>query len=455
MGIGCLLNPDSCRVLDEKESVMISARKEYAIGQLLKNANDLEIKGNIPQAMDEIRKAIDLNPEDGNLYNRLGDLYLKTGDKKESMDNFRKGVDAFRRDNFLRNALALSKKILRHEPNGFDMYYTIADILVELGEKQDAAGYMFEYIEKQTEQNRTKEVLNAIDYLRSLEVKDDRIEERILEYYNAASKEAATVIPEVEKGKKRQKPEQVDVAEGPRPEFKLDETDKERKPRLVEFFDTTGVSKKDTGQLDESMKSVEQAIVDLRKTIRFDDVVLALEESLGSLSVEQRKAIGNMQQSVTDNLDNIRKSLKELYDGSGRSMKELHGTLDNLNKALSSLSKNQASIAQQQNSNLTDLNMNFRSLTEHSLNMIKSVQDNYKQATEEMCCRLDDTNDANGKLIASTNDMKQELSKMGDSLSKFIIAQASKEKKRDRYITIILVIISIICGLFVVSLIFK
>jgi len=213
--------------------------------------------------------------------------------------------------------------------------------------------------------------------------------------------------------------------------------------------------RKDIGQLDGSVKGVEQAIVDLREAMRFDEVVLALEKSLGALSAEQRKAIGNMQQSVTDNLDNIRRSLKELYQGSGRSMQELHGTLDNLNKALAGLSKNQASIAQQLNSNLTDLNLNFRSMTEHSLNIVKSVQKDYKQATDEMCCRLDDTKDANGKLVTSTNDMKQELSKMGDSLSKFVIAQASKEKKRDRYITIILVIISIICGLFVVSLIFK
>jgi len=429
---------------------MISARKEYAIGQLLKSANDLEIKGKIPEAMDEVRQAIDLNPEDGNLYNRLGDLYLKAGDKKESMDNFRKGVEAFRRDNFLRNALALSKKILRHEPNGFDMYYTIAD-----GEKQDAAGYMFEYIEKQVEQSGEKEVLNAIDYLRSLDVKDEKIEKRIADYYNTVAEEGTAAIHKSEKIRVKQQPAELPLAETTQSQTEIGEIDNERKARPVEVFDNSGALKKDIGQLDESMKGVEQAIVDLREAMRFDEVVLALEKSLGALSVEQRKAIGNMQQSVTDNLDNIRRSLKELYEGSGRSMQELNGILDNLNKALASLSKNQASIAQQQNSNFTDLNMNFKSLTEHSLNIIKSVQENYKRATEEMCCRLDDTNDANGKLVTSTNDMKQELSKMGDSLSKFIIAQASKEKKRDRYITIILVIISAICGLFVVSLIFK
>jgi tetratricopeptide (TPR) repeat protein len=435
---------------------MISARKEYAIGQLLKNANDLEIKGKVPQAMDEVRKAIDLNPEDGNLYNRLGDLYLKIGKKKESMENFRKGVEAFRRDNFLRNALALSKKILRHEPSGFDMYYTIADILVELGEKQDAAKYMFEYIEKQNEQGGTKEVLNAIDYLRGLEVKDDRIEERILDYYNAVTKEGTVATLEIEKSRKKPKPEQIDVAEGPRAEVKkLEEVEKDKKTGPVEVIDNTRALRKDIDRLDESVKGIEQAIGDLREAVSFDDVVFGLEKSLGALSAEQRKAIGDMQRSITDNLDNIRGSLKELGQGSDRSMQELHEMLDNLNKALASLSKNQANIAQQLSSNLVDLNVNFKSLNEHSLNTVKSVQEEYRRATEEMCCRLDDTKDANGKLVVSTNDMKKELGKMGDQLSKFVIAEAAKEKKRDRYITIILVIISVIAGLFVVSLFLK
>ena len=170
---------------------MISARKAYAIGQILKKANDLEIKGQVQEAIDEVRKAVDINPEDGNLYNRLGDLYLKLEDKDESLENFRKGVEAFRRDNFPRNALALSKKILRNAPDGFDMYYTIADLLVELDEKQDAAKYMFEYIEKQAKQEKEKEILNAIEYLQSLEIRDDRIQDRIAECYKMYNNDGA------------------------------------------------------------------------------------------------------------------------------------------------------------------------------------------------------------------------------------------------------------------------
>ncbi|UCD20382.1 MAG: hypothetical protein JSU64_04390 [candidate division WOR-3 bacterium] len=431
---------------------MISARKEYAIGQLLKNANDLEIKGKIPEAMDEVRKAIDLNPEDGNLYNRLGDLYLKIGKRDESMDNFRKGVEAFRRDNFLRNALALSKKILRHEPDGFDMYFTIADILVELGEKQDAAQYMFEYIDKQTEQNRTKEALNAIDYLRGLDVKDDKIEERILDYYNDVSKGDTSKAPKIEKSTKKPEPAEMKIPDSHRAETSAVGVKMGRKEIPVKVIDHTETLKRDVSQLGSSVKNIEEAFAGLREAVRFDEVGLSLEKSLATLSAEQRKAIADMQQSMKDNMDDISRSLKELRQSSDKNMEELHGTLDKLNRALASLSKNQASIAQQLSSNLTDLSVHLRSLGDQSAKAIKSVQEEYKRATEEMCCRLDDTKDANSKLVICSNEMKQELGKMSDQLSKYIIAQASKEKKRDRYMMIILIVISVIAGLFVVSL---
>ena len=79
-----------------------------------------------------------------------------------------------------------------------------------------------------------------------------------------------------------------------------------------------------------------------------------------------------------------------------------------------------------------------------------------------MCLRLEETKEANDKLVGAnytlvsvTGDMKQEISAMGESLSQYIAAQDTREKKRDRYVMVILIIISAICGLFVVSLILK
>ncbi len=439
---------------------MISPRKEYAIGKILKNANDLEIKGKVVEAISEVKKAVDLNPEDGNLYNRLGDLYMKLDEKEESIANFRKGVDAFRRDNFLRNALALSKKILRYEPDGFDMYYTIADLHSELDEKQDAAQYIFEYIEKQADQNKKKEILNAIDYLKSLEIRDERLQKRITECQALVQKGELDKIHAPDIVAKKIAPEQTEHAEPVaeakvEPQIQKRAMSNEQIATLIEESNGTRALKKDIGQLDVSVREVERAVVSLKEAVRFDEVVSSMKNSLGALSGEQKKALLGMQQSITDNLEKIEKSVKTLYQNSDKSMQDLHADLENLGKALASLSKNQANIAQQLNTNLANLNVNFKTLTDNSLNVMKSVQENYKEATDEMCHRLDDTKDASGKLLKSTIEMKQEIGEMSNSLSKYMINQEAKEKKRDRFMTIILVVISVICGLFVVSLIFK
>jgi len=441
---------------------MISARRAYAIGQILKKANDLEIKGNIEEAIDEVRKAVDINPEDGNLYNRLGDLYLKLDEKDESMENYRKGVEAFRRDNFPRNALALSKKILRYDPDGFDMYYTIADLLVELDEKTDAAKYMFECIEKQAKQDKKEGALNAIDYLKSLDIRDEKIQDQIIECYKMFGKdddakkyvkETASRKPKIDK----LTAEALLAHSAGTPDVKIEKIDK-----LLHEFNGASALRDDIGQLDAAVKEVENAVIELRKAIRLDEVVIALDKSLSALSGEQKKAIEMMRDSVIENLDHLQKSIKGLDQSTGKNTQELQSVLDKLNKALGSLSKNQATIAHDLNGNLVKLGSNFNTMTENSLKVVKSILTNYKQATDEMILRLDDTKDANSKLVDAndklvkmSDEMRQEMNEMGESLTQYITAQDLKERKRDRYIIIILVILSAICGLFIFSTIFR
>lgn len=431
---------------------MVTPRREQAIGQFLKNAADLELKGRITEAIEEVKKAVGRKTDDGNLYNRLGDLYLKAGNKEEAVVNFRRGVEVYRKDNFLRNALALGKKILRHEPDGFDMYYTIADVLVELDEKHDAVKYMTEYIERQIDQKREREALNAIEYLQGLEIRGEGIEGRISEFYKklgiegigkrpvgAAVAEPPPVEEPAEKVQAPVRPAQAGIA----------------RPPVTEPASRTSVGVKETAHAGGMLKEIERAIADLRKAMQSDSVVPAVQKSLGVLSAEQLKAIGDMQRSVAEEIDRVYQSLKELAQRSGRSAEELRGTLENLNRALGSLSRNQARNTQQLNTSLGDLNATYKALTENSLNTIHSVQDTFKQAAEDMCRRLDETKTANIKTAAASADMKGELGKMADAVTRFLTAQTLSQKKRDLYLLIILVVVSVTCGLVLLSLVLK
>ncbi len=431
---------------------MISARKEYAIGQLLKKANDLEIKNKITEAAEQVKKAIEINPGDGNLYNRLGDLFLKTGNKEESVKHFRKGVEAFRRENFPRNALALGKKILRHDPSGFDMYYTIADVLVELDEKQDAAEYMFEYIEKQREHERTKEVLNALEYVKTLELKDEKIEQRIAEYRAAVTGEKAAEVPKAAGAKER--PVLKESASTGAPGAGRVQAAPVTQPKAgaAPLSDGSVGLRKDIDQLAGSVKKVESAVGGLQEAVRSNEAALAVEGSLKAMAAEQKKTFASIRESLGDEMNQLERSVRELRQNADKNAQDLQRMLDNLGKALASLSKNQASTAQQLSTSIAGLDSSIKSMTEQTIGMIKSVQDEYKCVTEKMCDHLDDTKDASSKLNVSAKEMKTELGGMGDSLSKFIVALAAKEKRHDLFLKIILGIVALICGLSVVSL---
>ena len=232
--------------------------------------------------------------------------------------------------------------------------------------------------------------------------------------------------------------------------------------KLLHEFDGTNALREDIGQLNDSVKKIDNVIVGLRKALRMDGVILALDKSLTALSKEQKGALERLGTSVNDNLDRLQKSVRALDLSSGKNTKETLMMLDALGKALAGLNTSQKNVAKELNANLAKLGNNFNTTTENSLKVVKSILANYKQATDGMIVRLDDTKEANNKLVEANDklvtvneNMKTQLSAMGESLSQYVAAQELKEKKRDRYILAILAIMSVICGLFVFSVLFR
>lgn len=172
-----------------------------------KKAIDLEAKGKIKQAIDELEMAISHDPLDGNSYNRLGDLYIKTGQKTKAISVYKKGVNAYRDDTFYRSSLALCKKVLKYDPDNVEIYPIMGKLLVELDAKSDAFTYLFEYVERQKENQDVESVIETLDYMRGLGIKDKAQIERMMEIYRSIGRtDRADLL--VEKGKEH-KPEEV------------------------------------------------------------------------------------------------------------------------------------------------------------------------------------------------------------------------------------------------------
>ncbi len=113
--------------MPDKSSVIKEAQKYLARGQLDK-------------AIAEWEKLVREAP-DGNIYNTVGDLHLKKGNKKSAVEFFHKAATYFREGGFSLKALALYKKVINIDPADANAYIALGELSEEKGLVTDAIKY--------------------------------------------------------------------------------------------------------------------------------------------------------------------------------------------------------------------------------------------------------------------------------------------------------------------------
>ncbi len=89
-------------------------------------------KGQIDKAIAEWEKLLKESP-DGNVYNTIGDLYLKRNQKREATEAFAKAANIFREDGFYLKAIGLYRKILNISTSDTDALVALAELNAEKG----------------------------------------------------------------------------------------------------------------------------------------------------------------------------------------------------------------------------------------------------------------------------------------------------------------------------------
>ncbi len=100
---------------------------------IIEKAQKLVLKGKIKQAIAEWKKLAAENPNDGNTYNAIGDLYLKSNDKANATAAFIKAADAFQAAAFELKSIALYKKALKVDPSKIEIHEKLAVVYAERG----------------------------------------------------------------------------------------------------------------------------------------------------------------------------------------------------------------------------------------------------------------------------------------------------------------------------------
>ncbi len=100
---------------------------------IIETAQKLAAKGQFDKAILEWEKLIAEAPNDGNIYNSIGDLHLKAGQKKKATEVFINAADAFQSAGFEMKSIAVYKKALKVDPSRVEIHEKLAHVYSERG----------------------------------------------------------------------------------------------------------------------------------------------------------------------------------------------------------------------------------------------------------------------------------------------------------------------------------
>lgn len=113
-----------------------------------KKAQEYVRKRDWPSAIKEYKRLVELEHNNPNVFNELGDLHLKANQKGEAFTSYEKAIESYQRVNLYNNAIAVCKKILRLNPNHLNVFFTLGQLRKAQGITREAVSYFVSYIDR-------------------------------------------------------------------------------------------------------------------------------------------------------------------------------------------------------------------------------------------------------------------------------------------------------------------
>ncbi|HLF85925.1 MAG TPA: tetratricopeptide repeat protein, partial [Nitrospiria bacterium] len=163
--------------------------------KIVENAQRYTARGQIEKAIEEWQKLLSLTPNDGNVYNTVGDLYLKKNSTKEAVEEYLKAADAFNKAGFVLKTIAVYKKIIKLIPERIDVYLKLADLNAERGLTSNAIEDYLKVSRYYAKSGQIKETLDIYKKIADLDPTNVTIKLKLAEMYlkeglkNEAAKE--------------------------------------------------------------------------------------------------------------------------------------------------------------------------------------------------------------------------------------------------------------------------
>ncbi len=166
------------------------------------NVNKLKNKARKFELKDQTEKAIGvyLQVVDGlegssemdselNLYNKIGDLYLKTNDVNAAVEMYERAAKRYAESGLPNNAIALCNKILRTAPGRTGTYLMLGELMLQRGFGGEAKQYLIEYARRMSKAGRVEEAFGALKKFADASPDDQEVRTMLTEQLEAAVQE--------------------------------------------------------------------------------------------------------------------------------------------------------------------------------------------------------------------------------------------------------------------------
>jgi len=149
---------------------------------IAKNAQMYASKGQIDKAIAEWETLLRTSP-DGNIYNTVGDLYLKKKARAEAIEAFTKAANIFKENGFFLKAIALYKKILHISPLEINILVSLGELNAEKGLIGNASENFSEAAKIYLKEGLTEEALTVYEKAIQITPSDINLKLKIAELY--------------------------------------------------------------------------------------------------------------------------------------------------------------------------------------------------------------------------------------------------------------------------------
>ena len=115
--------------------------------QIRQKAQEFLQKGQIDKAAQEYRRLISIESKNPNLYNELGDIYMRASDREQAVQNYEKAAVIYEKVALYNNAVAVCKKILRVNPEKAETMMKLAELRAKQKLDGEAGTFFAQYVE--------------------------------------------------------------------------------------------------------------------------------------------------------------------------------------------------------------------------------------------------------------------------------------------------------------------